>query len=152
MRPDLVKGIIALEPSGPPFVKRPPLGSGPGWAFGITDLPITYDPPAGPNAENLSTVTIPAPDASHYESVLQAEPAKRLVNLSKVPVLVVTGEASYHAPYDYSTVQFLRQAGVNVEHADLGQEGVKGNGHMLFMEKNNIEIAERVNEWLEKQA
>jgi pimeloyl-ACP methyl ester carboxylesterase len=151
MRPNLVKGIIALEPSGPPFTRRPPLGSGPAFPFGLTDLPIAYDPPAGPNAENLSTVTIPAPDASHYESILQAEPAKKLVNLSKVPTLVVTAEASYHAPYDHCTVQFLRQAGVDVEHADLGKEGIKGNGHMLFMEKNNIEIAERVYQWLEKQ-
>ena len=37
IRPQLVKGIIALEPSGPPYrnKKRP---------WGITDIPLTYDP------------------------------------------------------------------------------------------------------------
>ncbi|CAG8131636.1 unnamed protein product, partial [Penicillium nalgiovense] len=27
-----------------------------------------------------------------------------------------------------------------VEYADLSNEGIHGNGHMFFMEKNNLEI------------
>lgn len=147
-RPELVKGIIALEPSGPPFVKRPPLGNGPARKWGITELEIQYEPSAGPNAEELQTVTVPKKDEDHYDRILQAEPAKKLKNLSKVPVLVVTGEASYHQSYDYATVEYLRQAGVSVEFADLANEGIHGNGHMFFMEKNNLVIAERVLKWL----
>jgi uncharacterized protein (UPF0262 family) len=63
-------------------------------------------------------------------------------------VLVVTGEASFHAPYDYCTVKYLRQAGVSVEHADLGREGIHGNGHMFFLEKNSAKIAARVLSWI----
>jgi pimeloyl-ACP methyl ester carboxylesterase len=95
-------------------------------------------------------VVIPAKDADHDACVMQREPARKLVNLVNTPVLVVTGEASYHAPYDYCTVTYLRQAGVKVEYADLGQEGIKGNGHLSFMEKNNLVIAKRVLNWLEK--
>jgi hypothetical protein len=47
-------------------------------------------------------------------------------------------------------VDYLRQAGVEVEHLKLGEEEIHGNGHMFFMEKNNLEIAERVVVWLRK--
>lgn len=150
MRSDLVKGIVQLEPSGPPFTLRPPFGDGPAFAFGLTDLTIRYDPPAGKNAENIATAIEAAIDAEHYECIMQKSPAKRLTNLAKIPELVVTSEASFHAPYDYCTVKYLEQAGVDVEYADLGKEGIHGNGHMFFMEKNNLEIADRVYQWLEK--
>ncbi|KAF2851848.1 alpha/beta-hydrolase [Plenodomus tracheiphilus IPT5] len=150
MRPDLVKGIIQLEPSGPPFTLRPPFGSDPAWAFGLTDLPIAYEPSAGKNGENITTTIEPPVDDDHNECIMQMPPAKQLTNLGKIPELVITGEASYHAQYDYCTVKFLEQAGVDVEFVDLGKEGIHGNGHMFFMEKNNLEIADRVYQWLEK--
>ncbi|KAF2710044.1 alpha/beta-hydrolase [Pleomassaria siparia CBS 279.74] len=146
-RPNLVQGIVAIEPSGPPFLAQPPfLGEYRAW--GLTNFEIEYQPTAGPNGEYLKIVKTPTKDAEHWEYMMQEEPAKQLVNLSKVPMLVVTGEASMHAPYDYATVEYLRQAGVAVEFADLGAEGIHGNGHMLFMEKNNLVIAERVLGWL----
>jgi hypothetical protein len=151
MRSDLVKGIIQLEPSGPPFILRPPFGNDAAFAFGLTDLAIGYKPSAGTNASRIETTIEPAIDADHNECIMQKAPAKQLTNLAKIPELVVTGEASFHAPYDYCTVKYLRQVGVDVEFADLGKEGIHGNGHMFFMEKNNLEIADRVNEWMEKQ-
>lgn len=150
MRPDRVKGIVQLEPSGPPFTLRPPFGDGPAFAFGLTDLAIGYEPSAGKNAEYIETTIEPAIDADHYECIMQKSPAKQLTNLGRIPELVVTSEASFHAPYDYCTVKYLKQVGVDVEYADLGKEGIHGNGHMFFMEKNNLEIADRVYQWLEK--
>lgn len=146
-RPALVKSIVALEPVSPPFIQDPKF-PGPDRAWGITWTEITYEPSAGLNATQLKTVTIPANDSSHDECILQLEPAKKLKNLVNIPVLVVTGEASYHARYDYCTVKYIRQAGVQVEYADLGKEGIHGNGHMFFMEMNNREIAQRVLGWL----
>ncbi|KAF2994255.1 hypothetical protein E8E13_001526 [Curvularia kusanoi] len=148
MRPDLIKGLIQLEPSGPPFTLRPPFGNDPAFAFGLTDLAIAYEPSAGNNAENIETYIEPAIDADHNECILQTSPAKQLVNLAKIPQLVVTGEASFHAPYDHCTVKYLEQVGVEVDYADLGKEGIHGNGHMFFMEKNNMEIADRVYTWI----
>lgn len=150
MRSDLVKGIVQLEPSGPPFTLRPPIGNSPAFAFGLTDLAIGHEPSAGKDAENIETVIEPPIDPDHDECIMQKSPAKQLTNLGKIPELVVTGEASFHAPYDYCTVKYLKQAGVDVEFVDLGMEGIHGNGHMFFMEKNNIEIAERVYQWLER--
>ncbi|RMZ70742.1 alpha beta-hydrolase [Pyrenophora seminiperda CCB06] len=150
-RPHLVKSVVALEPSGPPFVSKM-FGTtgGPARPWGITDLEMTYDPPAGPNATDIKNIVVAAKDANHSECVMQDEPAKQLVNLARIPVLAVTSEASYHAQYDYCTVGYMRQAGVDVEHVELAKEGIHGNGHMFFMEKNNLEIAERVLTWLEK--
>lgn len=150
MRPDLVKGIVQLEPSGPPFTLRPPFGNDSAFAYGLTDLSIEYEPPAGKDAENIETRIEPAMDKDHNECIMQKDPAKQLTNLGRIPELVVTGEASFHAPYDYCTVMYLKQVGVDVEHADLGKEGIHGNGHMFFMEKNNLEIADRVYQCLEK--
>ena len=150
MRPDLVKGIVQLEPSGPPFTLRPPFGNDRAFAFGLTDLDIGYEPSAGKDAEDLETYIEPPIDAEHNECILQKQPAKQLTNLAKIPQLVVTGEASFHAPYDHCTVKYLKQVGVDVEYADLGREGIHGNGHMFFMERNNLEIADRVYRWLER--
>lgn len=150
LRPKLTKGIVALEPAGPPFINRVVV-SGPARAWGVTDGEITYEPSAGPNATLIKTIVEPAKDKDHVDCIMQTEPAKKLVNLEKIPVFFVTTEASYHVPYDYCTVKYLRQAGVGVEHLNLPDVGIKGNGHMFFMEKNSDDIAGKVLEWLEKQ-
>ncbi|KAH7068414.1 Alpha/Beta hydrolase protein [Paraphoma chrysanthemicola] len=148
MRPQLVKSIVALEPGDAPFVPQF-LNPGPGPGWGITYEEIAYESTAGPNGTSLATVTVLSEDPDKQECIVQAEPARKLKNLSQIPVLVVTGEASFHAPYDYCTVAYLKQAGVDVEHADLGEEGIHGNGHMFFLEKNSAEIAKRVLKWVQ---
>ena len=136
-RPEKVKGIIAIEPAGPPFANRAIAGLQK--PYGITDIPLTYDPPPDAGDAPLPTETLTSPDGQQWK--LQAQPARRLVKVSKVPVVLVTAEASYHAAYDEFTVEFLRQAGIKVEWLRLVDHGIKGNGHMMFMELNNLEIA-----------
>ncbi|KAG8531154.1 uncharacterized protein KY384_004512 [Bacidia gigantensis] len=149
-RPELVKGIIAVEPEGPPFVNETG-PTGPPRLDGVTRLPLHYDPPVTDIVTDLKTVTIPPPEGKHYTScTIQAEPARKLVNLSNVPVVLITGEASYHAPYDYCTIKFFEQTGVPITWIDLPSERLRGNGHFLFMERNNLEIAGLVLSWLEK--
>ena len=144
MRLNYIKSIVQLEPSGPPFIFRLPIGTGLAFAFGLTDLAIGYKPSAGTNASNIKTTIEPAIDADHTDCIMQKSPAKQLSNLGKIPELVVIGEASFNAPYTYCTVKYLKQVGVDVEYADLGKEGIYGNRHLFFMEKNNLEIADRV--------
>ena len=143
-----MKAIIAVDPSGPPFAGKGLKGPT-RKPYGITDIPITYDPPPeaeddAPLREQRITASPPPSDEAEAEPwILQKEPARRLVNLLDTTVIVVTGEASYHAAYDGCTVKFLRQAGVkNVEWLRLVEHGIRGNGHMMFMEMNNMEIAE----------
>jgi len=78
------------------------------------------------------------------------QPAPRqLVNLTKVKVLVVTAEASWHPDYDWCTVAFLKQAGVNTTLMSLKDVDIRGNGHMFFLEKNSDTIADVVRTWIE---
>src|SRR5437867_2045267 len=75
VRPALVKGIIAIEPSGPPF-EATIIGTGKARRWGPTDVAITYDRPQ--------------------------------------------------------------------------DKGIRGNGHMVMIEKNNLEIARFVDAWIQK--
>jgi pimeloyl-ACP methyl ester carboxylesterase len=158
MKPDLVKAVIAVEPSGPPFFDIENVG-GPEWfrdttasyrVWGPTAAPLTYAPPAKTPSE-LSIIRQDKADAPDViRCWLQKSPARQLPNLQKMPVLVVTAEASYHATYDHCTVKYLQQAGVNATWIRLGEAGVHGNGHMLMLEKNSDEVAEVISRWLSK--
>ena len=155
-RPDLVKAIVAVEPNGPPAHGLQFTGA-PDWfkdgaldlPFGLTPTPIAYDPPA--DSSGLAWVREDKADAPDLAVCWkQAEPARQLVNLKKMPIVVVTSEASYHAPYDHCTVKFLQQAGVKPTHMKLADLGLKGNSHNMMQEKNSNDIAEAIYQWLEK--
>ena len=67
-----------------------------------------------------------------------------------IPILIVVSEASYHAPYDHCTSEFLKQAGVENEFVRLQDIGIRGNGHMMMLEKNNLDIAAYLVGWTQK--
>ena len=144
-----------MEPSGPPVRDNVTKGP-PGWfedgpltkPYGLTAPPLAYDPPLS-SPDDLTFVQQDQPDSDGLVRCWgQAEPARQLANLRDAPVLVVQGEASYHAPYDHCTVAYLRQAGVDVDFIRLADLGITGNGHMLMIEKNNRQIAEVVERWV----
>lgn len=145
-RPELVKAILAVEPSGPPFGSlRGATATGHVW--GVTATEMTYEPAARAASDMAVTVEAFADRPDLIVCNLQEEPARQLVNLAKVPVMVMTGEASYHAYFDHCTVKYLRQAGVQVEHIQLQDRDILGNGHMMMLEKNSLEIAELIDAW-----
>ncbi|CAF1690313.1 unnamed protein product, partial [Adineta ricciae] len=41
-------------------------------------------------------------------------------------------------------------AGVHVDFIRLEELGIYGNGHMQMMEKNNLQIAEVLHQWIRK--
>ena len=157
-RPDLVKAIVAVEPNGPPFYAVENVGE-PDWfrdaatllnVWGITAVPLTYAPAAA-KASDLAIVRDAKPDAPDLARCwLQQSPARRLPNLTKTPILIVTSEASYHAAYDHCTVKYLQQAGVQPAWIKLADAGIHGNGHMMMLEKNNMDIAAVMSRWLAK--
>lgn len=142
-----MKAVVALEPEGPPFVNEV-ISTGPARPYGITTLPIQYSPPVVNPAIDLVLETVLSVDANLSSCVQQQAPAKQLVNLSQFPVLMLTSEASYHAVYDYCTVNYMKQAGVQLTWLHLPDVGIRGNGHFSFMELNNLLIAPLVYEWM----
>ena len=91
------------------------------------------------------------PDAADLvRGWLQAEPARKLPNLAKIPMLIVAAESSYHAAFDHCTAAYLKQAGVPVTFLRLEDAGIRGNGHMMMLEKNSDEIAGVLVDWLKK--
>jgi pimeloyl-ACP methyl ester carboxylesterase len=148
-RPALVKGIVAIEPSGPPF-EATIIGTGKQRLWGVTDVPMTFSPPASA-ASDLAVVRDSAPDGPDlFTCWMQQAPARQLVNLRNIPVMVMAAEASYHQVYDHCTARFLTQAGVPTEYIRLQDKGIYGNGHMVMLEKNNLDIARLLDEWVLK--
>jgi hypothetical protein len=43
-----------------------------------------------------------------------------------------------------------QQAGMKVDYLDLPATGVKGNSHMMMMDRNSDAIAGHIQQWLEK--
>ncbi|KAF8887272.1 Alpha/beta hydrolase family-domain-containing protein [Gymnopilus junonius] len=145
-RPELVKAIITIEPMGPPFIEAvfaPSLAARP---YGLSEIPLSFYPPIQ-SASDLQPV-VRSSDA-YLTCIQQVAPARKLINVSKVPVLVITSESGYHSVYDACSVEFLRSAGVTVGFIYLPDVGVHGNGHLMFMEKNSLDIADKVvHKWL----
>ena len=156
-RPDLVTVNLAVEPNGPP-VHDVELKGAPDWfgdsahekPSGLGEAPLAYDPPMSGDSR-IDFVREDKPDQpDHVRCWLQKAPARKLPNIAKVPTLIVTSEASYHAPYDHCTAAYLTQAGVRTTLIRLADAGVRGNGHMMMLEKNNIAVARVMARWLDR--
>jgi len=154
-RPNLVKAIVAVEPSGPPvhdavfkgapnYFENGPLSK----PWGLAAVPLTYDGVTNPSQLAFAEQT--KPDSPDFVKCWQQKaPAHQLKNLRIIPVVIISSEASYHASYDHCTSQYLSQAGVKNTFIRLADRGIRGNGHMMMLEKNNLQIAAVMAEWLD---
>jgi pimeloyl-ACP methyl ester carboxylesterase len=141
IRPTLVKGIIAVEGGGQPFGGQN--------VWGMSTIPVAYDPPvADPSEIKTKRVEAPEPGVNAYQ--IQAEPARKLKNLQNVPIVIVTAEASFASPGNPAAVAYFKQAGVKAEELRLVNAGIRGNGHMMMVEKNNREVLTPILAWVEK--
>lgn len=149
-RPDKVKALVMLEPKGPPFVREPTRP----WEYavwGLTEIPMKYDPPAE-CPEDIPLCPVCSDRPGMRSGFLQKEPARKLKNLTDIPMLLISGSVSYHSKYDYLTVRFLEQAGAKrLTHLELEKLGEMGNSHMMMLEKNSLRIADLVSQWLLEQ-
>ena len=171
-RPALVKAIVGAEPSGPPvhdvvvpgaarfgmdfanatavagsvqFRDDPRLKR-----YGLADIPLLYAPAVTADSPLAFVQQDKAEAPDLVKCWRQKEPARKLVAVGERPVLYLAAEASFYAPYSHCTVGYLRQAGVNVDFVKLADIGLRGNGHMMMMEKNSDAIAQVIVEWLAK--
>ncbi len=140
-RPNLVKATVIIEGAGSGFAA--------GNRWGMSSIPVTYDPPVADPAEIKTTyVASPEPGIAGY--FLQAEPVHKLPNLKNTKVVFVTADSSFASPGNPGGVAFLKQAGVQAEEIRLGAIGIKGNGHMMMAEKNNREVLQPLVDWMNR--
>jgi pimeloyl-ACP methyl ester carboxylesterase len=143
-RPDLVRALVAIEPLGPPFLENGPGGLSLPW--GLTAAPVTYDPPAA-DASELSLTTLDGPEGASPRRVL-ADPPRRLPNVSRVPIALVTAEASPFAGFGAAIMAFLERCGAAADLIRLADHGVRGNGHGMIFERNNRDVLGVILGWL----
>jgi pimeloyl-ACP methyl ester carboxylesterase len=134
--PNLVKGILAIEPMGRPFYWTTELATVFGippetvcHPYGLAIGPLTYEPKADPAA----LIQWRTPESAGR---------RRLANLAGVPVTLVSGEASYHRASDVEMSEFLTAMGVEHRLMNLEDLGIRGNGHMMMLEENSDQIAQ----------
>ncbi|RGP58958.1 fusarubin cluster-esterase [Fusarium sporotrichioides] len=146
--PEYIAGSINLEAATSPFWSYAEgLGGFAASPWGLTNTPVTYDPPVKDPSE-LKHKSVGNETLAHRNCYLQVEPARKLPQINKVPYLLLTGEASIHITYDHCAIDFLKQAGGKPEWIKLADWGIKGNGHFLHVEKNNLQIAGLVDAWI----
>ena len=155
-RPNQVKAIVTMEPAAPPIkgVNTATLAytDGPGGlTWGVSATPITYDPPVKNPAE-LQPVLEDKSDAPGdvVPCYLQKEPAHKLINLEKIPVVYLSSEGGYHREYDPCLAKWLNQAGVHAQFVRLEDVSIHGNGHEMMLEKNSDDIAKFIGNWIDK--
>jgi pimeloyl-ACP methyl ester carboxylesterase len=141
IRPNLVKGIIAIEGGGQPFA-----GAN---SWGMSTIPVVYDPPVSDPSE-IKTKRVEAPEAGVSAYLLQEEPARKLKNLQNIPIVIVTAEASFASPGNPGGIAYFKQAGCKAEELRLVDHGIHGNGHMMMAEKNNREVLKPILAWIDQ--
>jgi pimeloyl-ACP methyl ester carboxylesterase len=149
-RSKVIKGIVAAEPVAPPIENAERGGTGRGRLWGLSDYPLRYEPPVTDAAELHPVRQEKADAADLLPCWVQQEPAHKLANLQGIPVLQVSGEASYHRPYSHCVAKWLNQAGVKTEYVRLEDVGQPGNGHQFMSEKNSAGISKFFMDWLDK--
>jgi hypothetical protein len=151
--PDLIVGNVNLEAGNTPFQSLvgnatvPAVGRTRSRPWGLTNTPLHYDPPIT-NSSDLDPVMV-GPDTLALRSCfLQGGTVYKLPNVNKVKYVLFTAEASPHITYDHCMIDYLKQVGGNPEWIKLGDIGIHGNGHFVFLEKNSLQIVQVVGDWL----
>ena len=141
-RPQLVKATVMIEGGGSGF--------GGGNRYGMSTIPVTWDPPVKDVAE-IKTRWVADAEIDGGGYFLQDEPVRRLPNFRDVAVLTVTSAAGTASPGNPGAPAFLKQAGVRVaEELRLANVGIQGNSHMMMVEKNHREVLQPILDWLDR--
>jgi hypothetical protein len=146
--PELIRATINIEPTVIPFqsflgnATSPNIGRTASRPYGLTNTPITYDPPIS-SPDELNPVEVGPDDLDYRSCFLQAENSTihTLPQIAKVPFIIYTGSASPHITYDHCVAAYLEQTEIPYEWIKLSDLEIVGNGHFLYLETNNLEIA-----------
>jgi pimeloyl-ACP methyl ester carboxylesterase len=135
-RPELVKAVVSVEALPP--------------AMAASHL--TFEPPGELSLQNV-------PDDGGVEwgplagvpRVVQADPPRRLANLTRMPIACVMSDDPRFAEITRVESLFLRQAGCDVSDLVLAEHGISGNGHFMTLEDNSREVLGVILAWLDER-
>jgi pimeloyl-ACP methyl ester carboxylesterase len=84
--------------------------------------------------------------------------AQQVARLAGIPTLVLYGDFIEQDPRwltirsnGVAFTDAVNKAGGKVDLVDLPKVGIKGNSHMIMMDKNSDEVAAYIQTWLERQ-
>ena len=112
-----------------------------------------YFPRHALDAFRASLVPIPVRLIYERQNVRNSQiRVNRNGNFEGKRVLILTGSHDTDHPreVDGRLVTWLSEAGADVTFQFLGDVGIEGNGHMLMLEENSDQLANRVLLWLDK--
>jgi len=134
-RPNLVKAIVTSEPGG-----------------GIQRQMLHYDPPITAIADLKTYTEEKGERPGENPCTLQTEPVRKLAvaGLRNIPILDISGDGGYHRAGDACPPKWINQAGGRAEFIRLEDVGIKGNGHMMMLEKNSDVIIKFIDDWIRK--
>jgi pimeloyl-ACP methyl ester carboxylesterase len=153
-RPNLVRSIVTIEPGGPQIggvntATVEPGNRNPN-SWGLTTTPFRFDPPITSPSELNVRLEERSERPDEVRCWMQVEPARKLVNFQKIPVLAISANGTYHRVYDPCIPKWLNQAGVKTDFVRLEEAGIRGNGHMMMLEKNSDDVLKFITDWLQK--
>jgi hypothetical protein len=111
---------------------------------------LTFEPPG-------ELDLVPVPDERDIDwgplarvpRVVQAEPPRRLANLSRIPIACLNSDDPRFSEINRVAARFLRQAGCTVDDLDLAEHGITGNSHFMPLEDNSREVLGVALRWLD---
>jgi len=101
-----------------------------------------------------------------YKSSIQAIPTKliyerfnvkgsqlKIDDITKyknIKVLIITGDndIDHSKEIDQQIVDYFTSNNIKADYCYLGDQNINSNGHMLMLEKNNLEIADKIIKWI----
>jgi hypothetical protein len=144
--------MVTAEPGGPQFggadtakVEAGPRNPN---SWGLTNMKYEYDPPANTPADLQVVLETKSDRPDEVRCWMQVEPARKLARWRNIPVLAISANGTYHRVYDPCIPKFLNQAGVKTDFVRLEDVGIRGNSHMMMLEKNSDDIIDFVVEWI----
>jgi pimeloyl-ACP methyl ester carboxylesterase len=153
-RPQFVKAMVSLEPGGPQFgnVDTAKVTAGPRNpnSWGLTNSRFEFDPPANAPADLNVVLEQKSERPNEAPCWLQVEPARKLARWKNIRVFSASADGTYHRVYDPCIPKFLNQAGVKTDFVRLEDVGIRGNSHVMMLEKNSDDIIKYIAGWLQK--
>jgi pimeloyl-ACP methyl ester carboxylesterase len=146
--------MVALEPGGPQFggvdtAKVEPGPRNPN-SWGLTNNRYEYTPAANTPAELQTVLETKQERPDEVRCWMQAEPPRKLTRWQNIKVLMASANATYHRVYDPCIPKFLKQAGVPVEFYRMEDVNLRGNSHVMMLEKNSDDIIKWIAGWMKK--